>query len=94
MPELPEVETIKNELLPHVKGRVITGIDKVNALSNNHVFQAGTAKVGDQIVTNGGRVVGVTAWRKNLQTAQYAAKAHGGRTQAARPQWFRAVWCS
>ncbi len=27
MPELPEVETIKNELLPHVKGRVITGVE-------------------------------------------------------------------
>ncbi|OGO30071.1 MAG: DNA-formamidopyrimidine glycosylase [Chloroflexi bacterium RBG_16_56_11] len=27
MPELPEVETIKNELLPHVVGRKITGVD-------------------------------------------------------------------
>jgi formamidopyrimidine-DNA glycosylase len=27
MPELPEVETVKNELLPHVIGRCITGID-------------------------------------------------------------------
>jgi formamidopyrimidine-DNA glycosylase len=27
MPELPEVETIKNELLPHVLGRTIEGID-------------------------------------------------------------------
>ena len=26
MPELPEVETIKNELTPHVVGRRITGI--------------------------------------------------------------------
>lgn len=26
MPELPEVETIKNELLPHVKGRTITEV--------------------------------------------------------------------
>ncbi|MBI4186438.1 MAG: bifunctional DNA-formamidopyrimidine glycosylase/DNA-(apurinic or apyrimidinic site) lyase [Chloroflexi bacterium] len=26
MPELPEVETIKNELLPHVVGRTVTGI--------------------------------------------------------------------
>jgi formamidopyrimidine-DNA glycosylase len=29
MPELPEVETVKNELLPHVIGRCITGIDLV-----------------------------------------------------------------
>jgi formamidopyrimidine-DNA glycosylase len=27
MPELPEVETIKNELLPHVLGRTIAGVD-------------------------------------------------------------------
>jgi formamidopyrimidine-DNA glycosylase len=27
MPELPEVETIKNELLPHVLGRTIEGVD-------------------------------------------------------------------
>jgi formamidopyrimidine-DNA glycosylase len=27
MPELPEVETIKNELLPHVLGRAIEGVD-------------------------------------------------------------------
>jgi formamidopyrimidine-DNA glycosylase len=27
MPELPEVETIKNELLPHVLGRTITGME-------------------------------------------------------------------
>ncbi len=27
MPELPEVETIKNELLPHVIGRTIIGVD-------------------------------------------------------------------
>jgi len=26
MPELPEVETIKNELLPHIKGRRFTGV--------------------------------------------------------------------
>ncbi|MFC2034129.1 bifunctional DNA-formamidopyrimidine glycosylase/DNA-(apurinic or apyrimidinic site) lyase [Chloroflexota bacterium] len=29
MPELPEVETVKNELLPHVIGRIITGITLV-----------------------------------------------------------------
>jgi len=27
MPEMPEVETIKNELAPHVRGRTITGVD-------------------------------------------------------------------
>ena len=27
MPELPEVETVKNELLPHVVGRRVDGIE-------------------------------------------------------------------
>jgi formamidopyrimidine-DNA glycosylase len=27
MPELPEVETVKNELMPHVLGREVTGVD-------------------------------------------------------------------
>ena len=27
MPELPEVETIKNELSPHIVGRSIVGVD-------------------------------------------------------------------
>ena len=29
MPELPEVETVKNELSPHIVGRRITGINLV-----------------------------------------------------------------
>ena len=29
MPELPEVETVKNELLPHVVGRRIDGVTLV-----------------------------------------------------------------
>jgi phosphoribosylamine--glycine ligase len=39
------------------------------------VFHAGTAKSGDQIVTNGGRVLGVTALGKDLKGAQSAAYA-------------------
>ena len=34
---------------------------------------AGTAKSGNEIVTNGGRVLGVTAWAKDLKAAQAAA---------------------
>jgi phosphoribosylamine-glycine ligase len=36
---------------------------------------AGTAQNGNGIVTNGGRVLGVTAWAKDLKSAQMAAYA-------------------
>ncbi len=57
------------------KGKVITGLDAANALPNTKVFHAGTAKKDGQIVTNGGRVLGVTAWAKDLAIARDAAYA-------------------
>ena len=55
------------------KGKVITGLDTVNKLPNTKVFHAGTALKNGQIVTNGGRVLGVTALGKDLKAAQTAA---------------------
>jgi phosphoribosylamine--glycine ligase len=57
------------------KGKVITGLDAANALPDVKVFHAGTALKDGQIVTNGGRVLGVTALGKDLKTAQAAAYA-------------------
>jgi len=57
------------------KGKVITGLEAANALPHTKVFHAGTALKGSQIVTNGGRVLGVTALGKDLQAAQAAAYA-------------------
>lgn len=57
------------------KGKVITGFDAANALPNTKVFHAGTAKKDGQTVTNGGRVLGVTAWAKDLAAARNAAYA-------------------
>ncbi len=51
----------------YAKGKPITGLDAANALPNTKVFHAGTAKAGDQIVTNGGRVLGVTALGKRFK---------------------------
>jgi phosphoribosylamine--glycine ligase len=48
------------------KGYEITGLDKVGDLT---VFHAGTAIKDGKIVTNGGRVLGVTAVGKNLDEA-------------------------
>lgn len=49
------------------KGKVITGLEKVP--EDVLVFHAGTKKDKGQIVTNGGRVLGVTALGKDLQGA-------------------------
>jgi phosphoribosylamine--glycine ligase len=51
------------------KGRPIGGLDQANALPGVTVFHAGTKQDGDAIVTNGGRVLGVTALGGNVQTA-------------------------
>jgi len=57
------------------KGKVITGLDAANALPHTKVFHAGTASKEGQMVTNGGRVLGVTAQGKDLKSAQTAAYA-------------------
>ena len=49
------------------KGDVISGLDKVDA--DVLVFHSGTKKVDGQYVTNGGRVLGVTALAENLPMA-------------------------
>jgi len=43
------------------KGKPITGLDEVAKVGQVVVFHAGTAKEGLSVVTNGGRVLGVTA---------------------------------
>jgi phosphoribosylamine--glycine ligase len=59
----------------YAKGKPISGIAEANALPNTKVFHAGTALNGDKIVTNGGRVLGVTAWAADLRRAKDAAYA-------------------
>ena len=52
------------------KGIPITGLDKIDQLDNVEVFHAGTKlENGDQIVTSGGRVLGVTALGDSLKFA-------------------------
>jgi phosphoribosylamine--glycine ligase len=59
----------------YAKGKPILGLAEAAMLPNVKVFHAGTAKSGDQIVTSGGRVLGVTAWARDLRAAQSAAYA-------------------
>ena len=56
------------------KGKVITGLDAAARLKDVMVFHAGTAEKDGQIVTAGGRVLGVTALGDTI--AQAKAKAY------------------
>jgi len=58
----------------YAKGKPISGLPKASRLSDTKIFHAGTARAGDQIMTNGGRVLGVTAWASDLPAAR--AKAY------------------
>jgi phosphoribosylamine--glycine ligase len=58
------------------KGRVIVGVDEASArASHGVVFHAGTARQGDALVTNGGRVLNVTAYHHTLAQALQDAYA-------------------
>jgi phosphoribosylamine--glycine ligase len=56
------------------KGRPITGIEEANALGDDvYVFQAGTAFKNDELVTAGGRVLGVTGLGATIKEAKERA---------------------
>lgn len=52
------------------KGFKISGLDKFKGKEGYYVFHAGTKLSGDDIVTNGGRVLGVVAKGENLKAAR------------------------
>lgn len=52
------------------KGKVITGIDEANALENVTVYHAGTRMEDGQVLTNGGRVLNVTALADSFEAAR------------------------
>jgi len=60
---------------PIKKGKVITGIDEANADPDVVVFHAGTALKNGEIVTNGGRVLGITGLGETLEEARSKAYA-------------------
>ncbi len=55
------------------KGKVISGLDEAAAMEDVVVFHAGTAERNGQIVTAGGRVLGVTALGANFAEARERA---------------------
>jgi phosphoribosylamine--glycine ligase len=61
------------------KGYEITGLDTVDEMDNLVVFHAGTKEENGRMVTNGGRVLGVTAVEDDLDKA--IARAYEGVAQ-------------
>ena len=72
---------------PYERGRVIRGLAEADALPDVKVFHAGTAKHGEQIVTDGGRVLGVTALGENIAQAKLRAY------QAVKLIRWEGAWC-
>ncbi len=69
------------------KGFPIRGLDEAAALPDVKVFHAGTAPHGDQIVTDGGRVLAVTALGDDLAAAKLRAY------QAVKCIRWDGAWC-
>lgn len=57
----------------YAKGMEISGIEAADAIAGVKVFHAGTKAEGGKILSNGGRVLGVTALGKTLAEAQALA---------------------
>jgi phosphoribosylamine---glycine ligase len=55
------------------KGDIITGLDKIKDMQDIKVFHAGTGKSNGNIVTAGGRVLGVTAKATGFKAARQKA---------------------
>jgi phosphoribosylamine---glycine ligase len=70
-----------------VKGKVISGLDEAAKLANVKVFHAGTSSAGGQIVTSGGRVLGVTGWGGDVRAAREVAYVAVKGIQFEGAQW-------
>jgi phosphoribosylamine--glycine ligase len=64
------------------RGSQITGVDEAEA-AGALVFHAGTALRGDRLVTNGGRIAGVTGLGETVAAARDAAYAAASRIEFA-----------
>jgi phosphoribosylamine--glycine ligase len=68
-------------------GAVIRGLDEAAQIPNTKVFHAGTLRRGDEIVTNGGRVLGVTALGADFADAKLNAY------QTVKCIRWQGAWC-
>jgi phosphoribosylamine--glycine ligase len=63
------------------RGKTIRGLQDAAKLSNVCVFHAGTKQTNGDVVTNGGRVLGVTAWGADIRAAVKRAYEAVGKIQ-------------
>jgi phosphoribosylamine--glycine ligase len=68
-------------------GRPIRGLERAAELPDTKVFQAGTVRHGDQIVTDGGRVLGVTGLGADIAAAKKRAY------EAVKCIRWEGAWC-
>ena len=69
------------------KGRVITGLDAADQVEGVKVFHAGTKIEGDDVVNDGGRVLGVTAIAAGVSAAKLQAY------KAVKEIRWQGAWC-
>ena len=72
---------------PYQRGRPIRGLEEAAAVPGVKVFHAGTATSGGQVVTDGGRVLGVTALGASISPAKLQAY-----TAVKKIRW-EGAWC-
>jgi phosphoribosylamine--glycine ligase len=71
----------------YAKGKPIRGLESASHLADSKVFHAGTAKHGPNIVTDGGRVLGVTALGSDISDAKRRAY------EAVKCIRWEGAWC-
>ncbi len=83
IPEAAVCVVLASEGYPgtYAKGLPITGVEEASRLPNTWIFHAGTAVQDGRLVTNGGRVLGVTAQAPTLAAAITQAYAAVERIQ-------------
>jgi len=72
---------------PYEKGRPLRGLDAAEQVDDVKVFHAGTTRLGDEVVTDGGRVLGVTAIGDDIPSAKLRAY------QAVKCIRWDGAWC-
>lgn len=70
------------------KGKIITGLEQVQ---DSLVFHAGTKKMGNQIVTNGGRVLAITSFGKDFHEALQKSYENAEKIQFAGKYYRRDI---
>jgi len=55
------------------KGKVVSGLERLEKMKDVIAFHAGTKFQDDQVVTSGGRVLGITAWDDTISKAKEKA---------------------